>query len=61
MAINVDSPLQKPVSLVRILPGAYAFAQFSDGLRVLATGLGLFWSVRWSVIVWHQMTHRGRR
>lgn len=27
----------------------------------LPIGPGLFWSVLWSVILWHQMTHRGWR
>jgi hypothetical protein len=29
--------------------------------RCPPTGVDLFWSVPWSVMVWHQMTHRGWR
>jgi hypothetical protein len=53
--------LLKPVSQVRILPGALMFSQFSDGFRAFAYASGSFWSVRGSVTVWHQMTHLGWR
>ena len=53
--------LQQPVSQVRILPGAPLFSQLSDGFQMSAHWSWLVWSAPWSVIVWHQMTHVGRR
>ena len=44
------------MSQVRILPGALAFAQVSDSYSASAYAASHFWSVLWSVTVWHRMT-----